>query len=123
MAIAIGFWAAAWVILSVAGFAKGFAVPAIILCQLVFSFGEMVWSPVMPAIANQLAPDHLRGRYNSATSNAWQIGMIMGPAVAGAFLGAGLWVLWLFFLVIGLMIVGAAALRLELPERKVHAES
>lgn len=122
MAIAVLFWAAAWMILSVAGFAKGLAVPAIILCQLVFSFGEMMWSPVMPAIANQLAPDHLRGRYNSATSNAWQIGMIMGPAVAGTFLGAGLWTLWLFFLISGLFVVAFVALRLKLPPRKIHAE-
>jgi MFS family permease len=117
IAIAAAFWAVAWIVLSVAGFAKGLAVPAIIVCQLIFSFGEMVWSPVMPAIANQLAPDHLRGRYNSATSNAWQIGMIMGPTCAGAFLGAGLWILWLIFLVVGLGLVSIAALRLKLPER------
>ena len=117
IAVAATFWAIAWIVLSVAGFAKGLAVPAIILCQLIFAFGEMVWSPVMPAIANQLAPDHLRGRYNSATSNAWQIGMIMGPACAGAFLGAGLWALWMIFLVLGLGFVVFAALRLKLPAR------
>ena len=120
MAIAASFWAVAWIVLSVAGFAKGLAIPAIILCQLIFAFGEMVWSPVMPAIANQLAPDHLRGRYNSATSNVWQIGMVMGPVSAGAFLGAGLWIIWISFLVLGLVLVVIASLRLKLPARKIH---
>lgn len=123
IAIAATLWAIAWIFLSVAGLAQSLAVPAIILCQLIFAFGEMVWSPVMPAIANQLAPDHLRGRYNSATSNAWQIGMIMGPASAGAFLGAGLWVPWLVFLVLGLCLVVVAALRLKLPARVMPAKA
>ena len=120
MAVAASFWALSWIVLSVAGFATGLAVPAIILCQLIFAFGEMVWSPVMPAIANQLAPEHLRGRYNSATANAWQIGMILGPASAGAFLGAGLWMAWILFIVLGLGLVILASLRLKLPAREIH---
>lgn len=117
LAIAVGFWALAWAVLAVAGVAKGFAVPAIIVCQFVFAIGEMVWSPIMPAIVNQIAPDHLRGRYNSASTNTWQIGMIMGPATAGVLLGAGLWGLWLVVLFGGLLAVGFFALRLKLPER------
>jgi len=117
IAIAVLFWAAAWAILAIAGIMKEFAVPAIILCQFIFAIGEMVWSPIMPAIVNQIAPDHLRGRYNSASTNTWQIGMILGPASAGVLLGAGLWGLWLGILFGGLLAVAFFALRLKLPER------
>lgn len=117
LAIAAGFWALAWAVLAVAGVAKEFAVPAIILCQFIFALGEMVWSPILPAIVNQLAPDHLRGRYNSASTNTWQIGMIMGPASAGVFLGSGQWGLWIILLCGGLLTVVFFALRLKLPAR------
>lgn len=117
LAIATLFWAVAWAALAIAGINKGIAVPAIILCQFIFAIGEMVWSPIMPAIVNQIAPDHLRGRYNSASTNTWQIGMVMGPASAGVLLGAGLWGLWLGVLFGGLLAVAFFALRLKLPER------
>ncbi len=117
LALAMLFWAAAWAILAVAGVMKGFAVPAIIVCQFVFAIGEMIWSPIMPAIVNQIAPYHLRGRYNSASTNTWQIGMIMGPASAGVLLGAGLWGLWLGLLFGGLVAVAFVAFRMKLPER------
>ena len=117
LAFATLFWAAAWAVLAIAGVMKEFAVPAIILCQFVFAIGEMIWSPIMPAIVNQIAPDHLRGRYNSASTNTWQIGMIMGPASAGVLLGAGVWGLWLALLFGGLLTVAFFALRLKLPER------
>jgi len=117
LAIAMFFWAAAWAVLAIAGVMKDFAVPAIIVCQFVFALGEMIWSPIMPAVVNQIAPDHLRGRYNSASTNTWQIGMIMGPASAGVLLGAGLWGLWLGILFCGLLILAFFAWRLKLPER------
>lgn len=117
LAIAASFWALAWIALAFAGISKEFAVPAVILCQFIFALGEMVWSPILPAIVNQLAPDHLRGRYNSASTNAWQIGLIMGPASAGVLLGTGLWVLWIILLCGGLLMVAFFALRLKLPAR------
>lgn len=120
LAIAMAFWALAWAALAVAGISPGFAVPAIIVCQFIFALGEMVWSPILPAVVNQLAPDHLRGRYNSASTNTWQIGMIMGPAAAGVLLGAGLWALWISLLFGGLVVLSFFALRLKLPDRPVN---
>lgn len=117
LAYAAGFWALAWAALAVAGFSHGLAVLAIILCQFIFAIGEMIWSPILPAVVNQLAPDHLRGRYNSASTNAWQIGMVAGPASAGLLLGMGLWALWIGLLCAGLIAVAFFALRLKLPER------
>ena len=80
----------------------------------------MIWSPILPSVVNQLAPDHLRGRYNSAATNTWQIAMIGGPAVAGTMLGAKLHWLWLVGLMIGLLVVATAALRLKLPDRPIQ---
>lgn len=120
LAIAMAFWALAWAALAMAGISPGLAVPAIIVCQFIFAIGEMVWSPILPAVVNQLAPDHLRGRYNSASTNTWQIGMIMGPAAAGVLLGAGLWALWISLLFGGLVVLSFFALRLKLPDRPVN---
>ena len=72
---------------------------------------------LIPSITNKLAPEHLRGRYNSASSNAWQVALIMGPVIAGNLLGEGLHWLWIGILVVGLMGVMAFALRLKLPAR------
>ena len=91
-----------------------------IYVKFIFAIGEMVWSPILPAVVNQLAPDHLRGRYNSASTNTWQIGMIMGPAAAGVLLGAGLWALWISLLFGGLVVLSFFALRLKLPDRPVN---
>lgn len=118
IAIAALLWMGAWVALAFAGLISGLAIAMIIVCQLIFAMGEMVWSPVMPSIVNQLAPTHLRGRYNSASANSWQIAAIIGPMVAGTLLGAGLQWVWIGTLVCGLALVTFFALRLKLPARQ-----
>jgi MFS family permease len=117
IALATTIWLFAWVALSLAGVDRHHALFFIILCQAIFGFAEMVWSPVVPSVVNQLAPDHLRGRYNSASSNAWQFSLIIGPMIAGTLLGAGLQWIWIGGLVIGLAIVTVFALRMKLPDR------
>jgi len=91
----------------------------VIGCQFIFAFGEMIWSPILPSVVNQLAPDNLRGRYNAAGTNAWQIALIAGPTIAGTMLGANAHWIWLSGLIIGLLIVSVAAQRLKLPDRPV----
>jgi MFS family permease len=120
IAIAALLWAAAWVALAMAGIIRTQALALIIICQVVFGFGEMVWSPIMPSIVNQLAPEHLRGRYNAASTSTWTIGTIMGPVIAGVLLGAHLQWWWVGGLVTGLIIVAIAALRLHLPDRSAQ---
>ncbi len=34
------------------------------LAMVIFAFGETLFSPTIPAIVNDLAPERLRGRYN-----------------------------------------------------------
>ena len=117
IAIAAIIWMFSWISLAISGVVSTGALLFVIGCQFIFAIGEMVWSPIMPSIVNQLAPDHLRGRYNSASTNTWQIAMIAGPAVAGSMLGAKLHWVWLAGLMIGLILVAIAALRLKLPDR------
>ena len=105
--------------LAASGVFKSNALILVIGCQFIFAFGEMIWSPILPSVVNQLAPDNLRGRYNAAGTNAWQIALIAGPTIAGTMLGANAHWLWLSGLIIGLLIVSVAAQRLKLPDRPV----
>jgi len=98
---------------------KSNALVLVIGCQFIFSLREMIWSPILPSVVNQLAPDNLRGRYNAAGTNDWQIALIAGPTIAGTMLGANTHWLWLAGLIIGLLIVSLAAQRFKLPDRPV----
>jgi len=41
--------------------------------------------PAGSAIVNEIAPEHLRGRYNSAAGAAWGISGTVAPAIAGIY--------------------------------------
>lgn len=100
--ISIGIiWAISWLFVGVAPYlpmvASGIA---ICVSQLVFAFGEMVQAPTIPTLANELAPEHIRGRANAWMSLQWSVSGVLGPAITGVMLGANLgtaWVLTMFF--------------------------
>jgi MFS family permease len=96
-------WAASWALLGASGafpgtWAATFFVAA---CASVFALGETLLQPTMPAIVNDLAPDHLRGRYNGLTSGCFQAASILGPIVAGFMIGHGLHLAYLVVLIAG----------------------
>lgn len=99
--IAIGIiWSASWIFVGVAP-ALPLVASGIALClsQLVFAIGEMVQAPVIPTLANELAPENIRGRANAFMSLQWSISGVAGPAITGLMLGAdrpGLWVVSMF---------------------------
>lgn len=99
--IAIGIiWSASWIFVGVAP-ALPLIASGIALClsQLVFAIGEMVQAPVIPTLANELAPENIRGRANAFMSLQWSISGVAGPAITGLMLGAdhpGLWVVSMF---------------------------
>ena len=99
--IAIGIiWSASWIFVGVAP-ALPLVASGIALClsQLVFAIGEMVQAPVIPTLANELAPENIRGRANAFMSLQWSISGVAGPAITGLMLGAdrpGLWVASMF---------------------------
>ena len=56
-------------------------------CASVFALGETLLQPTIPALVNDLAPDHLRGRYNALSSGAFQLAAIIAPPIAGFLIG------------------------------------
>jgi MFS family permease len=84
-------WCFFWVILAVSlALPAFFAILAISLAMVVFAVGETMLSPVGPAIVNEIAPEHLRGRYNAAQGLSWGLSSTVAPAITAAFFDNGL---------------------------------
>ena len=78
-------WAVSWVLLGATGLVSGTWAATLLVaaCASVFAFGETLLQPTIPALVNDLAPDHLRGRYNAASSAAFQLAQIIRAAGRG----------------------------------------
>lgn len=108
-------WAVSWGVLGLAVpiSTQAVVVTLVLAAPVVFALGETIFQPVMPALVNELAPEHLRGRYNAMSSLVWNVAGVVGPAIAGLLLGAHLGGLWIAVVVGGCLVAGAAALRLR----------
>ncbi len=108
-------WATAWLLLGSAGIwpAGAYAAAIVVAYHAVFGFGETLLQPTIPAITNDLAPDHLRGRYNALSSGAFQAGAVIGPIAAGFLLRHHLNVPFIGMLVVGCGLMAVLALALE----------
>jgi MFS family permease len=84
-------WAAAWLLLGVTGLMPGGMTAVVIVLAFhgVFGLGETLLQSALPALTNDMAPAHLRGRYNAISSGSFQAGTIAGPVVAGLLLEQG----------------------------------
>lgn len=91
-------WAMVGVAALLIGAAAGLLVAA---SQVVFAFGEMLWSPTAPSLINELAPPHLQGRYNAIGSLQWSMSGVIGPALAALFFSHSLLGEWLIFTTVG----------------------
>jgi MFS family permease len=101
--ISIGIiWAISWLFVGVAPYLPMFASGiAICVSQLVFAFGEMVQAPTIPTLANELAPENIRGRANAWMSLQWSVSGVLGPAITGLMLGAELGTAWVVTMFLG----------------------
>jgi MFS family permease len=108
-------WALSWLLLGAAGLVPASALAALGMLAFmgVFAFGETLLQPTVPAISNDLAADHTRGRYNAISAAAFQGGAIAGPAVAGLLLDHDLAASYVGLMLIGCLSVGVMALALE----------
>jgi MFS family permease len=109
-------WALSWVLLGGTGLVSGTWGATLLVagCASVFAFGETLLQPTVPALVNDLAPDHLRGRYNALSSGSFQLAAIIAPPVAGYLVGHGLGSVYIASLVVGCLLCGAlAVLRVE----------
>jgi Major Facilitator Superfamily len=113
--VACAGWAAAWVLTLAAGqlSSSAAAVAGFAAAMVVFGLAETLLSPTLPAIVNDLAPDHLRGRYNGAATLAWTTGFLTGPVLAGVALDAGAGTVLFAVLIAACLTAAAGAQRLE----------
>ena len=116
MIAAVGLmWGMAWLL-----FASALGMPVawskvvvLVLAMGVFAIGETLWSPVAPALLNDLAPEHLRGRYNAFQSVLWGVSGALGPVITGLFLSADHGLMWTLALALGCMLAALIALQLR----------
>ena len=89
LVVMVALWSVAWVVLGLTGLVAGTwaASAGVLLFHALFALGETLLQPTVPAMTNDMAPDHLRGRYNAVNAGAFQTGTILGPVVAGFMLG------------------------------------
>jgi MFS family permease len=108
-------WAVAWVTLGASGLLPGTlgATLLVAACTSIFALGETLMQPTIPPLVNDLAPDHLRGRYNAVSTGAFSLAAIIAPVTAGWMIGHGLSSLYIWQLVAGCGVVALVALRLE----------
>lgn len=105
-------WALAWLFLGLSGLVPGTLGAAVLVaaCAGVFALGETLLQPTIPALVNDLAPDHLRGRYNALSSGAFQLAAVIAPAISGVLIGQALGEVYIGLLVVGSLLCGALAI-------------
>ena len=110
-----GLWGVSWLVLGAGGLVPGSVAASarVLLFMGLIALGETMLQPTVPAITNDLAPDHLRGRYNAVSAGAFQAGTILGPVVAGVLLQHELSGVYIGLLVSGCLVMVWLAQLLE----------
>jgi len=108
-------WSLAWTVLGTTGAVAGTiaAAAGVLVFHALFALGETMLQPTIPAITNDMAPDHLRGRYNAVNAGAFQAGTILGPVAAGFLLGHHWSTAFVLMIVAGCAAMVLLALALE----------
>ena len=108
-------WALGWGVLGWTGIVPGTlgAAVGILAFMAVFGLGETMMQATIPALVNDLADDHTRGRANGLNSGAFQLGAIAGPVMAGFVLHNGHHLAFIVALVLGCGVVALSALGIE----------
>ena len=108
-------WALAWTLLGATSLVPGTIAATILLasCAGVFGLGETMLQPTSSAMINDLAPDHLRGRYNALSSLMFSGAFVIGPVVASILIGRDLGAVYIAFLLGGCALLAVIALWVE----------
>lgn len=108
-------WSVFWLMTGLSGLFAGSTTAAVLVigAMSVFALGETLLQPTIPAITNDLSPDHLRGRYNAVMAGAFQLAAVTGPVVAGVMLGAHFNVAFIGMLILGCALMALIALAVE----------
>lgn len=79
-------WFVFWIILaSSLVMTKFLAIAALCAAMVIFAIGEIMFQPVGTAMVNEMAPEHLRGRYNAASGAAWGVSATLAPATTSLY--------------------------------------
>ena len=115
-------WSVSWLMTGLSGLLPGSPTAAALVIggSAVFALGETLLQPTIPAITNDLSPDHLRGRYNAVMAGAFQLAAVTGPVVAGVMLGARLHVAFIGMLILGCAVMAFIAFAVE---RRIPAQA
>jgi MFS family permease len=105
--------AGCWCLAGLAEVLPGGTLPSAALIAALGTMGvaETMLVPVVFGLANDLAPDDLRGRYNGLLWGAVGSAFAIGPLAGGSLVGAGLAPVWLA----GLLLCAAATAALTRP--------
>jgi MFS family permease len=113
LAAVAAIWAFTWGMVMAAGHAgSALAAPLLVMAAAVFAVGETALSPTVPAIVNDITPEHLRGRYNAGSALAYTTGFMLGPVLAGLTIGQGRATALLAGLIAACCLAAVLALRL-----------
>ncbi len=107
-------WFFFWVILdSALALPKVLAIVSLCVAMVVFAVGETMLSPVGPALVNDIAPEHLRGRYNAAAGLAWGLSGTLAPAITAFYFNEHLGNWWPLGTGLTALVGGGLMLRLR----------
>lgn len=107
-------WSGAWVVIGISVSLDPTATFALAAIGVgIFALGEMIWSSVGPTLTNELAPEHMRGRYNSVDGLIWVFAGAIGPALSGLMLQYELIAIWIGIIVTGQLLAGFMVLQLR----------
>jgi MFS family permease len=113
IAVMAAVWTCSWLLLGAAGVLHAGAAVLVCLSAGVFGLGETLLQPTIPTIVNDLADDHVRGRFNALSSAMMQLPSMVAPPIAGVLIAGPSWV-YIALLVLGCAVVGWLAIgRLE----------
>jgi len=95
MGVVAAFWFIFWLILEMTlTLPASASIAMLCLAMIVFAIGETMLQPVGSAIVNDIAPEHLRGRYNAAAGLSWGISGTLAPAITALYFSVHLGNWW-----------------------------
>ena len=95
MGVVATFWFIFWLILETTlTLPASASIAMLCLAMIVFAIGETMQQPVGSAIVNDIAPEHLRGRYNAAAGLSWGISGTLAPAITALYFSVHLGNWW-----------------------------
>jgi len=95
LGVVAAFWFIFWVILALTlALPAAASVAMLCLAMVVFAIGETMLQPVGSAIVNDIAPEHLRGRYNAASGLSWGVSGTLAPAITALYFSVHLGNWW-----------------------------